>query len=104
MTKTEELLRDIKMQRFGRPMVAALQLCVELEAEAVLASQLGKEKETMQEYWTRRAERAEAALHEIVDGDPAGGTYSGSQCVDIAYKALHPERDAAPHEQRQEKP
>lgn len=46
-------------------------------------------------YWKERAydaeerlEEAAAALAEIVNGDPAGGTFSGSQCVEIAQKAL----------------
>lgn len=29
-----------------------------------------------------------AALKEIINGDPAGGTYSGSQCVAIAEAAI----------------
>ena len=37
-----------------------------------------------------RADNAEllAALKEIVNGDPAGATYSGSQCVEIARAAI----------------
>ena len=34
-------------------------------------------------------ERYSNALREIIDGDPAGATYSGSQCVEIAQEALH---------------
>lgn len=40
--------------------------------------------------WCRYAWKLEAALQEIVAGDPAGGTFSGSQCVEIAKAALSP--------------
>ena len=36
----------------------------------------------------KRSNLLEAALLAIVRGDPAGGSYSGSQCVEIAEEAL----------------
>ena len=33
MTKTEQLISDIEIQRYGRPLAAALLICSELERE-----------------------------------------------------------------------